>query len=164
MGQKRSKISCGDHATNKLLHDTEAILELREALADGEVFYLSANEDEGSILYHVVRLSSDRLNDRQRTITGRNFAFVLLELLGKMPKKVCKSCPQKGEQPLTAFSVDLVRPDGINDYCLACYRANYHASVADRKGLPKKATATNGVHKSNGNFSNRNAPLTNDRK
>lgn len=136
----RSKVTLGNHATDRLLQDTHAVLMLREVVAAGDTVYLSASASshDETIDYYGVRLGSDRKERRQ--VSGDNFAYVLCELLDCLPTRRCKGC--LFTLPLTAFGVNLANADGVAVNCLECMRASYRTRVQAGETVAKKTRSS----------------------
>lgn len=71
-------------------------------------------------------------DDRLKRLCGRTLAEALLQLAGWHHTKQCLG-PCRAEQPLTAFSRDRSRADGLCDRCKVCERLRVKAAKAKAK-------------------------------
>lgn len=110
----------------EVVHDNHldaAVHELRLALVNGDSIHFAGHPDPetGIPLYALTHLPTGR---KARHSVGPVFAFVVLELFGKMPTKLCTRCNQS--LSLVLFYTDLIRPDGVSVYCQSCCRTLEH--------------------------------------
>lgn len=116
------------------VHHARIGAELLETLDDCDSLMICVtrfNDEKSGAPYTETNITVLR-GAKRITAVRRDLLTGLLAISGKEPRKKCKG-PCGLMKILTAFSVDKMRPDGRNRFCLVCERKRVRDATAAKK-------------------------------